>query len=124
MYPSARRRTNTATKSTATSPYRNSGHVVAAFTVIGDPALNRTQAFVQAVRGAGGGVDVLPYAGILAGKTDWAARLAHRAVRLESPGRYFEVERGLLARGDASGVEARFATVSAAGLRCLQRDRG
>ncbi|MES2692763.1 MAG: hypothetical protein V4773_04765, partial [Verrucomicrobiota bacterium] len=94
------------------------------FTVIGDPELNRTRLFSLAAQAEGVEVDVLPYARILAGRRDWPATLTGRQVRLESPGRDFEVERALLARGAAFEADAPFARISTDALQALPRDPG
>jgi len=74
-------------------------------TVIGDPALNRTQFFLRAAGTAGVPAGALPYSEILAEGSDWPRLLAGRLVKLESPGRDFAVHRRLLQRGGVVGVE-------------------
>ena len=95
-----------------------------AFTIIGDPALNRVQFFAAAVRAVHGSVEIVSYRDILEGKIDRHAQIAGRRVRLESPGRDFEVERGLLARGARAGVEPDFAQLPLERIETLTRDPG
>ncbi len=95
-----------------------------AFAIVGDPDGNRTQGFAQAARAAGADVVIVPYRDAIAGNPGWADSLAARRVRLESPGRDFEVERALLARGAAVGAELGFSQISAEAVPALQRDPG
>lgn len=96
------------------------GHVPA-FTVFGDLSLNRTRLFVDAAQAAGAHVEVVSYLQVLSGDPAWRRALMGRLIRLESPGRDFAVELGLLRRGESDADEPpRIAT----GLSTLQRDPG
>ena len=80
-----------------------------AFTLIGDPDLNRTQGFVRAANSAGVDVVVWPYSRALAG--DWPSAASGRTAwtKIESPGRNPATHQLLLNRG-ANRVESCFST--------------
>jgi glutathione synthase/RimK-type ligase-like ATP-grasp enzyme len=101
-----------------------SGPAVPRFTLIGDPALNRVQFFIQAAQTAGASVDVLPYSRILQNESGWWDALAGRHVKLESPGKDFEVYRGLLRRGATQPLEPSFPRWTVAEVDQLQSDPG
>jgi hypothetical protein len=100
------------------------GGPVTPLLVIGDPALNRTQLFVAAARAAALSVDILPYAHLLKGDSPWPKNLANRLVRIESPGRDFEVHRHLLLRGAAQSMEPAYSTWPEAAVLALEPDPG
>ncbi len=96
---------------TATSPIRSSAprEEPPHFVVVGNAGCRRVALFQEALRRCGLGPAVLvPYADLLAGKVTPAQFVRPCSiVRLESPGRDFEVEKALLAAGsdepDADG---------------------
>lgn len=96
------------------------------FLVIGDPALNRVSLFRDAAVAAGCDVQVASYTEVLAKPAAWVSRLAGHTVRLESPGRDFEIERTFLARGAAamSSEPSHFSRWSSDAIGALSRDAG
>lgn len=96
------------------------------FFVIGDPALNRVALFRDAALAAGCDVQVASYTEVLAEPDAWTSRFAGHTVRLESPGRDFEIERTFLARGAAamSSAPGHFSRWSVDAIGALSRDTG
>jgi hypothetical protein len=98
-------------KPTATSPTRSSKTRCrrSAFVVVGNPGCRRVALFQDALtRGRLAAATLIPYADLLAGRVSLEQVVpAGAVVRLESPGRDFEVEKALLAAGadepDAEG---------------------
>src|SRR5690349_21175062 len=99
--PATRRRRRTTTtrgmRSTATSPIRSE----AVFVVVGNPACPRVAHFQAAAARCGlPPAALVSYADLIAGRDTLERHVtAGAAVRLESPGRDFDVERLLLAAG-------------------------
>lgn len=95
-----------------------------AFTIIGDPALNRVRFFAEAVRTAGATARVVSYGDILAGKEDLPALRAAGRIRIESPGRDFAVERQLLLRGARTGRDVAYSGLTVGELAGFVSDPG
>ena len=94
------------------------------FSILGDPALNRVRLFATAANATGETTQIISYRDVLADNSEWRTRIAGRWLRLESPGRDFEIERALLARGARVGVEPSFTQVPRERIDELQRDPG
>lgn len=95
-----------------------------AFTVIGDPTLNRTQLFIDAARAAGVDAEVCSYLDILGDKDGWREKLHDRLVRIETPGRDFEVDIGIRRLGASLCDDTPFSRYSSEELATLKCDAG
>lgn len=101
------------------------------FVVVANPGSRRTELFAAAVAAAGlPPPRVVAWADLLAGRADLATKVrAGDVVRLESPGKDFEVERAILALGaDCRDEEdpggSRYDRLSAPAVVALAFDRG
>src|SRR6516162_7154437 len=118
-----RTRRTRSTRTSATSPMRSSPP---AFVVVGNPGCPRIAHFQEALAACGlPPAALVPYADLTAGRaTLERAATAGAVVRLESPGRDFEVEQLLLAEGaDEPDVDGPARVGRGAALR-LSFDKG